>query len=182
MFITAHAVGDNGRHQGFNGAQHGDGDGGRDQGPQQVDVEARNYDVRQARRNSAKAGTNGFNGQSQQPYQSRAGKKGNNISGYALQITAAKNNSRQSNAAKRGFSRLQGMKIPDQGFHAFPEFARNLVDFQTKKVFDLRTGNDDRDAVGESHDHRTWNELDRGSQPGDAQHHQHDPGEQGAHI
>ena len=61
------------------------------------------------------------------------------------------------------------------------EIARHFLDLQPEEIFDLRAGDDDRDAVGESNDHRPRNELHRRAQAGDAQDHQHHARHQRAH-
>ncbi len=59
------------------------------------------------------------------------------------------------------------MEVAGEGFHAQPEDAGNFVEVQAEEVFDLRAGDQDGDAVGESDDDGAGNELDRGAQAGE---------------
>ena len=59
--------------------------------------------------------------------------------------------------------------------------ARNFIQLQSEEVFDLRAGDQDRDAVGEADDDRPRNELDRRAHAGEAHDHQQDAGHHRAH-
>ena len=54
--VVAHAVGNDGRHQRFDCAQHGDGEGRAQQAVDQVGAKLRDLQVRQAAGNAAEAG------------------------------------------------------------------------------------------------------------------------------
>src|SRR5258708_33920757 len=69
------------------------------------------------------------------------------------------------------------MEIAGQGLHAQPEDAGDFVETQSEEDFDLRAGEEDGDAVGESDDDRTRNELNAGDQAG----HAHDDQEHARH-
>ena len=58
--VAAHAVGNDGGHQRFNRAEHGHGDGRRNQRAQQIQAKLRNLDSRKAGRNAAEARADGF--------------------------------------------------------------------------------------------------------------------------
>ena len=58
--VVAHAVGDDGGHQRFDRAQHGDGEGGTKQAVDEVGAEFGDHEVRQAAGDSAKARADGF--------------------------------------------------------------------------------------------------------------------------
>ena len=80
-----------------------------------------------------------------------------------------------------GFERRKRMKIPRESFHASQKFSRNLVDFEAEEILDLRAGDDHRDAVRESHNHRARNVFHRGAEPGDAQNDEQHARHQRAH-
>ncbi len=46
------------------------------------------------------------------------------------------------------------MKISRQRFHALPKRAGNFIELQPEKIFDLSTGDQHRNSVGESDHHR----------------------------
>src|SRR5690348_14917721 len=57
-----------------------------------------------------------------------------------------------------------------------------MIDSQTEEVLDLSTGDQDRDAVGETDNHGTWNEAYRCAKTGNAHEDQNDPGDQGTDV
>ena len=70
------------------------------------------------------------------------------------------------NTASAVASNEMRMKVARQRFHPQPEHARNFVEMQSEEIFDLRAGNQHRNAVGESNHHRPRNELHRRAQAG----------------
>src|SRR5260370_31939754 len=66
MAVVTHAVGDYGRHQRFDRAQHGNGEGWAEQAVNQIGAEVGNLQVRQAAGDSAEAGADGFHGKSEE--------------------------------------------------------------------------------------------------------------------
>jgi hypothetical protein len=67
---------------------------------------------------------------------------------------------------RRGIDRADGLR---ESGDARKELARR-ADLQAKEVLDLRGGNQERDAIGESQDDRSRDELDRLSETGDREH------------
>ena len=56
-----------------------------------------------------------------------------------------------------------------QGQNARREVTWNLINLETKEILDLSAGNDDGNAVRETHDYRARYELDRRAQTGRSQ-------------
>ena len=74
----------------------------------------------------------------------------------------------------------QVRELRRQELHPRQEVTRHRVDAQAEEIADLRAGNEDRDAVGETDDDRTRNEAHGRSQAGRAQHDEHHAGHQRA--
>ena len=60
-------------------------------------------------------------------------------------------------------------RTPQHHPHATQKIPGNRPGVQSEKVFDLGAGDEDGNAVGETHDHRAGNELDRRAQAGRSQ-------------
>src|SRR2546430_5012727 len=58
--------------------------------------------------------------------------------------------------------------VVEQQFDAGEEFARDGRSGESEKIFDLRGGDEQRDAVGESYGDGTRDELDGGAEAGEA--------------
>ena len=70
----------------------------------------------------------------------------------------------------------------DKGLHPQPEFAGNFGQVQAEEIFDLRAGNQHRDAVGKTDHDRPRNKLHRGAHAGRAQNDEDGARHDGAHV
>ena len=71
--------------------------------------------------------------------------------------------------------------MANEQLHARQKFAGNGADAEAEEVLDLRGGNQDGDAVGESDDHQARDEADRGAEAGESHGKQDDAGHQRDH-
>src|SRR5580692_5589029 len=68
-----------------------------------------------------------------------------------------------------------------QGHNARRKVTWNLINLESKEILDLSAGNDDGNAVRETHDYRARDELDRRAQTRRSQYQQQNASHHGAH-
>ena len=73
------------------------------------------------------------------------------------------------------------MEVAGKGLHAQPEHTWKFVDLQAEEIFDLRAGDENRNAVGEPDHDGTGYELHRRAHAGRSHDHQEDASHHGAH-
>ena len=102
VLVVAHAIGDDGGHQRFDGAQHGHRHRGAEQAVNQVGMKCRYLKVGPATRNPAEAASNGFDWQLEQDHCDRACDHRHNGPGNSVrQCTAYQQCHQGSNAENR---------------------------------------------------------------------------------
>src|SRR6476661_6499883 len=114
----------------------------------------------------AKSRANGFHRQLEQERSQSGSEHGNDGSRNSARNSAAEQHRRHRTRGQQGGIQRPTRRSYDESFHSEPELTRNSSEMQAKKVFDLRTGNQHRDAVGKTNDHRSWDKLHRSTHPG----------------
>src|SRR5260370_28937630 len=121
----------------------------------------RKLECREPGRYPSKASTDRFHRELEQQNHCATKRESTDISGNSIYITHENDNHRERN---NGQSRLDGRKrreIMHDGFNAREKFARNLVDLQPKEILELCAGNNNGNAVCETHDYRPGYEFHR---------------------
>ncbi len=86
------------------------------------------------------------------------------------------------NKREGGGGQRERAEIASESFDAGQEFAGDFFDLQAEEIFDLSTGDDDGDAVGEADDHRTGDEFHGAAEAGDAENDEYDSSHEGAEV
>ena len=73
------------------------------------------------------------------------------------------------------------MEIAGERIHALPEDSGNFVEMHSEEIFDLRAGDEDGDAIGESDDDGPGNEFHASAKSGRAHDDEQDSSHDGAH-
>ncbi|CPQ89308.1 Uncharacterised protein [Bordetella pertussis] len=181
---AGHAVGHHGRQQGFDGAQHGDGESRADQFDDARHGDLGPLPAGQALRNAAEsAAYGGYAVQAQRGLQRGGHHERHQRTGHAAQVGQAvvQQQQRQRQRGQCGGGQVQLR----QAVHELPQFfmeVRAGRGGQAEEILPLAYPDDDADPGGEAHDDRRWDVLDDGPQPGRAQRQQDAAGHQGGQL
>ena len=146
-----------------------------------IGTEARNREVGQAARNPAEARSNGFNRQFECDHRDRACDHRHDGSGNTVRKRAAYQKRHQGADAENCRGVRQSMKIGCYAFHAQPEHSGNLIDPQSKEIFDLRTRDQNRDSIGETDHDGPRDELHCRAHSRDSENDEQNSGHHGTH-
>src|ERR1700674_2168428 len=111
--------------------------------------------------NAAKPRANSLNRELEKMRGCGCSQHGYDGTGDAGRNLAANNNDCNGDESERSSLQRPGREAVGDGFHPPPEFARYFLQPKTKKIFDLRAGDEHRNAVRKTNDDRSRNEFYR---------------------
>src|SRR6202522_4283449 len=118
--------------------------------------------MRKSGRNPVEPASDGFHGQLENHYEQRTDHQGDDVTGDFFHVTHEQNDDDERKTRECSSGRRECAEISREIFEASGKFARHLVDVEAEEIFDLRTADNDRDAVGEPDDYRARNEFNGG--------------------
>jgi len=178
---AGHAVGDDGGQQRLDGAQHGDGEGGRQQGDQPVHADRWQHEARQAHGDFAECAADGGDGrEGEHGLDRRRGHQRDHRPRHPAQPrhARAEHDEQQAGQCQRGRDRVQLR----QDLQQMPELVVEVcaASFgQAEEVVPLADPDDHADAGREADDDRGGDEADHPAEPGQPKRRQHDAGHDG---
>ena len=101
-------------------------------------------------------------------------------SGDAIRNAAAQENNQNGEQRQHRRGGRKSVKASGQRPQPHRKYIRHFRQLQTEKIFHLRAGNQNGDAVGEADHDRPGNKFDRRAQPGEAHDDQQHSGHHGA--
>ena len=180
--IAGHAIGDDGRHQRLDGAEHADGDRRRQQREYQRRLERREVEFRQPGRHGAEPRCDGLDRQLAQPGDAGADEEADDGAGNHLHEPVGREHQHERRHGQTDGSWRNRVEVPADRREAADELTRILGHPQPEKVADLRAGDEDRDTVRESHHDRPGDETDGSASAGHAKDDEHDARHHRAHV
>ena len=176
--VAAHAVGDDGGEQAFDGGEQGDGEGGGQEREDVLGVEVGKCEMREAAGECRRSGCR---------WSRRAGGKAATATVASEERDDGAGNApgearQEQDDGERGCGDGDGLPADGGGVvrRARCMRARNSLGTggraEAEEVFDLGGGDQQGDAVGEADDDGTGDELDGGAEAGEAHDEQHDAG------
>ncbi len=181
MAIAGHAVGNDGRKHAFKRGQHGHGEGGGDEGQNVFGVKVGDGEWRQAARNAAEAGADGFDGKVKEDADGSTEEHGNDGGGHASREARQhqQNGQRAETKPERGW--IEAGPVRGKKLDAGKKLAGNGGGAEAEEVLDLGGGDQHGDAVGETDDDHAGNEADGGAEASESHDEENDSGHDGDH-
>ncbi len=181
MLIVAHAIGDDGRHQRFNRAQHRHGNRRPEQTVNQVGVKFGNGKVRQPAGYSVKTASDGFHRNFENNHRGRSKQQRNNRAGNAIGYQPADDQDCHSSEGESRCQVVQRLEMGRQRFHPQPKHTGSFVDLQAEEILHLRARDQDGNAVREADHDRSRDELHGRSHSGHAHEYEENAGHHRTH-
>ena len=179
------AVGDARREQGFDGAEHGDGQRRGDQLAQVGQVELGKGQCGHGLRDAAEARADGVHRQVEQrsgggadhQHAQRAGQAAHPADVLGQPVPADEQG--QRGGGERDGGQMGGAEGTGERADFAEKLAGELVDLEAEEILDLREKDDHRDAVGETDDHRNRDEADHAAEAEGPHGDEYHPGQHG---
>ena len=179
--VAAHVVGHHRREQTFDGGQQGHRKRHGSSGRMRSTRNSGKRRWRQARGNAAEFGADGFQRRSPNKAHTTVVKHKRHDGSRQLLIDLGHNSTMPTLKPPSPLRPDRRRRVPPERHHSRHELDWGPTHVEAEKIFDLRRGDKDGDAVGEPDRDRPRNESHRGAQSGQAHHDQHDASHRRAH-
>ena len=166
--VAGHAVCDNGREHGLQRGEHGDSEGGGDEGDDVFAVEGGKGEVRKALGDAAEFGADGFYGELEGGGDGGRDEEGDDGGGDALGDAGQDEEDGEGSGAEGERGGVDAGGAGDEELDAGEEFRGDSGGAEAEEVLDLGAGDEDGDAVGEADDDHAGDEFDGGAEAGES--------------